>query len=118
MAFRSQQCGQPPRAEKRTRGEQLVDLPHQRQIVVIGGAPRPIQAGARNSKQRAPAADRQRIVLAADELTSVRGAHLPDLLAKKSRSTMSWPILACNRSISRSCSAAPSPLPLSNARAA
>jgi hypothetical protein len=30
--------GQPPRAEKRPGGEQLVDPPHQRQIVVVGGA--------------------------------------------------------------------------------
>src|SRR5579883_940018 len=60
----------------------------------IGGTRRAIQAGARNAQQRALSADRQLLVLAVDELAAVRGAHLPDLLAKKSRSTMSCPIFA------------------------
>src|SRR5438874_4447180 len=34
--------------------------------------------------------------------SAVRRAHLPDLLAKKSRSTVSCPIFACSFSISRS----------------
>jgi Patatin-like phospholipase len=91
---------------------------YQHEIVVIGGRGRSVQARSCNAGQLALPADRHRAVLAVDEPTAVRGAHLPDLLAKKSRSTMSCPILACSRSISRSCSAAPSPLPFSNARAA
>jgi hypothetical protein len=37
------------------------------------------------------------------------GAHLPNLLAKKSRSTVNCPILACSFSISRSCAASANP---------
>src|SRR5262249_44048943 len=119
MALRPQQRRHSPRAEEWPGGEQLVDPPHQHEIVVIGGRGRSVQARSCNAQQLAlPAQRTHGGVAAVDEPTAVRGAHLPDLLAKKSRSTMSWPILACSRSISRSCSAAPSPLPFWNARAA
>src|SRR5579875_2713244 len=118
IASRAQHRRLPSRAEERPGREQLVDPPHQDGVVVLGARRRPIDAGACKAEQRALPAHRQRAVLAVDELAAVRGAHRPDLLAKKSRSTMSWPILACRRSISRSRSAAASPLPLSNARAA
>ena len=55
---------------------------------------------------------------AVNERAAVRGAHLPDLLAKKIAFDDQCPILACSFSSSRSCPAAPSPLPFSNARAA
>jgi hypothetical protein len=50
-------------------------------------------------------------VIAIEQPATVRGAHLPDLLAKKSRSTISCPIFACSLSISRSRPAASPPLP-------
>jgi hypothetical protein len=56
-------------------------------------------------------------MLTIEHRSPVRDAHLPDLCAKKSRSTISSPILACSRSISRSWSAGALP-PASNARAA
>jgi hypothetical protein len=95
------------RISRRTR-LRLRSWPSARSIAVIRREPRNGQA----------AADRKLATIALNEPTAVRGAHLPDLLAKKSRSTKSWPILACSFSISRSRSAAPSPPPFSNARAA
>jgi hypothetical protein len=41
-------------------------------------------------------------VVAIEQGSAVRGAHLPDRLAKKSRSTINCPILECSFSISRS----------------
>ena len=58
-------------------------------------------------------------MIAIEHRSAVRRAHRPDLLAKKSRSTVSCPILACSCSISRSRAASASrPTPGSNARAA
>src|ERR1700719_510146 len=54
----------------------------------------PVKAASRNTQQLALAADRQPAVISINERAAVRGADLPDLFAKKSRSTMSWPILA------------------------
>src|SRR5947199_2471248 len=47
----------------------------------------PNQVSCRNTEQRALPADRQRTRLTVNELSAVRTPHLPDLLAKKSRST-------------------------------
>ena len=40
------------------------------------------------------------VEMAGDQLAPLLQAHRPDALAKKSRSTRSWPILACSFSIS------------------
>jgi hypothetical protein len=61
--------------------------------------------------------NRQTGMVAVEQGPPVRNAHLPDLRAKKSRSTTSSSILACKRSISRSRSGAVPP-PASNAFAA
>jgi hypothetical protein len=62
-------------------------------------------------------ADRQRLVGAIEHSSTVRRSHLPDLRAKKSRSTVNCPILACSFSISRSRVASLSrPTPASSAR--
>lgn len=51
MALRPQQRGHPPRTEERPGGEQLVDPPLQRQIVIIvGGRRRSMHAGARHAE--------------------------------------------------------------------
>jgi hypothetical protein len=57
------------------------------------------QGGA--ADQRALPSDRQNLIVAVEHLSPVRRARLWDLLAKKSRSTVSCPILACSFSISR-----------------
>jgi hypothetical protein len=59
-------------------------------VGVVGRQGSSVDARARNAEQRAlPAADRQGARLAVNELTAVRDAHLLDLFAKKSRSTIS-----------------------------
>jgi hypothetical protein len=124
MAVRPQHCRHPPRAQERPRREQLVEPAHQRQIpafagTAVGGARRPVDTRPRNAQKPALPAHRQRTVVAVEQRPAVRGAHLPDLLAKKSRSTVSWPILAWSFSISRSRTLSSSrPMPGSNARAA
>jgi len=118
-AFGAQHCRHSARTEKGPRREQFVDPAHQRAVVVIGRLARPIDARARHAQKRALPPNRQRLVGAVEHRSAIRSAHLPDLLAKKSRSTVSCPILACNRSISRSCVVSASrPTPGSNARAA
>src|ERR1700730_935917 len=92
----------PPRTIKRIGREQFVDPPHEYEIVVVGRPFRPVYARARHTKQRALAPNRQGFVRAIEHLSTIRRAHLPDLLAKKSRSTVSCPILACSFSTSRS----------------
>jgi len=73
MSFRPQHCRHPPRAEERPSREQLVDPPHQRQIVVIvGRRRRSIDAGAGNAEQHALPADRQLGMIAVHERTTVR----------------------------------------------
>src|ERR1700730_18350325 len=47
----SQHLRHSPRAEERPGGEQLVDPPHQREIVVIGRRGRSVDARARNAEQ-------------------------------------------------------------------
>src|SRR4029077_9559076 len=114
-----QHRGHSPRAQERPGGEQLVDPPHQGKVVVVGRPSRPVDPRARDAKQHALPADRQRLVGAIEHSSTVRRAHLPDLRAKKSRSTVSCPILACSFSISRSrVSSLSRPTPASKARAA
>src|SRR6185436_17265025 len=63
--------------------EQLVDPPHQPEIVVIGRTRRPVDPGAGKPEQLALSADLGLTVVAVNERSTVRGAHLPGLLAKK-----------------------------------
>ena len=58
-------------------------------VVVVGRLARPVDARARHAEQRALPPNRQRLVGAVEHRSAVRRAHLPDLLAKKSRSTVS-----------------------------
>jgi len=91
----------------------------QRGVVVVGRLARPVQARARHAEKRALPPYRQRLVGAVEHRSAVRRARLPDLLAKKSRSTVSWPILACSRAMSRSCAVSSfGPTPGSKARPA
>jgi hypothetical protein len=48
-----------------------------------------VDARARHAKKRALSPQRKRPVSAVEHRSAVRRAHLPDLLAKKSRSTVS-----------------------------
>jgi hypothetical protein len=84
----------PTRAEERPGREQLVDPLHQRPILVVCGPRRPIDAGARHAQERALPAERQLAVIAVQQRPAIRRARLPDLRAKKSRSTVSSPIFA------------------------
>jgi hypothetical protein len=120
MAIASQHLRHPPRAQEEPRREQLIDPTHQRQIVIISRRWRPVHVRTRNPEQLTLPADRQRWMRAVEPCSAVRNAHLPDLFAKKSRSTINCPILACSFSISRSRLASaswPAPSP-SKARAA
>ncbi len=70
------------------------------------------------AQQCALPSDRQLAVRRTEQRSAVRRAHLPDLLAKKSRSTDNCPIFACSFSISRSRASSPSrPTPGSKAPA-
>src|SRR5262249_54527414 len=92
----------PPRAQERPGCEQLVDPPHQLNVVVIGRPRRPIYARSRNAQQLALPADRSTLMIALHPSSPIRRAHLPALLAKKSRSTVNCPILAWSFSTSSS----------------
>jgi hypothetical protein len=105
-AFGAQHRRHSARTEKRPGSEQVVYPPHQRRVVVVGLLARPVDTRARHAQKRALPPNRQRFVGAVEHRSAVRRAHLPDLRAKKSRSTVSCPILACSRSISHSCEGA------------
>jgi hypothetical protein len=102
LAVLPQHPGQPSRAQERPLREQLVEPPHQPEVVVVGRPRGPVHARPGDPQQIALPADRQIGMVAIEQRSPVRNAHLPDLRAKKSRSTTSSPILACRRSISRS----------------
>jgi hypothetical protein len=74
---------------KRPRGEQRVDAPHRLEIVVIDWTRRAVSARARHAEHRTLPTERQ-VGMGVLELGStVRRAHLPNLLAKKSFSIVS-----------------------------
>ena len=54
-----QHRGHPPRAQERPRREQLVDPPHQIEVVVVGRRGRPIDARSRDAQDLALSPDRQ-----------------------------------------------------------
>ena len=73
---------------------QFVDTVHHRQIVRPGDRLGAVDPRARQAQQHALAAHRQVLARPFDHRSSIGRAHRPGLLAKKSRSTVSWPILA------------------------
>src|SRR5271163_5016506 len=83
----------PARAVERLLQIQLVDPAHQSQIVGGSLGPGPIDPRARHVQQRALPPHRQLRPASLDLRASRRRAHRLGLLAKKSRSTVSSPIL-------------------------
>jgi len=84
----------PAAAVERCFRELSVDALHQRQVQQAPAFPRPVGTRPVNPDQRALPGDRQRRGLRIDHVTPPHRARRPEALAKKSRSTASWPILA------------------------
>ena len=84
----------PPRAVERQFEMQFIDAAHQDQIVPARLGFRPVNSGARQVQQRALPTHGQILGWMIDHRSAIGRAHRPGLLAKKSRSTVSWPILA------------------------
>jgi len=82
-----------PRAVKRPLQMQFVDPPHQGQIVGAGDRPGAIDARTRQIQQRTLPANRQILARPLDHRPALGDTHRPGLLAKKSLSTVNWPIL-------------------------
>ena len=83
-----------PRAVKRQLEMQFVDAAHQREIVRRRRGFGPVDARTRQRQQLALAPHGKIALGRINHGSSIRHAHRPDLLAKKSRSTVSSPILA------------------------
>src|SRR5208282_3696957 len=90
---------------------QLIHPPHQRQILRADRHRPVIQRRASHPQQLALRDDRQRRLGRVDQRKPRGRAHGPDLLRKKSRSTVSCPIFSYNRA-SRASSAAALSFPL------
>ena len=90
-----------------------VDLSHQGRVL-LGGSPGTtvVDAGTAHPQQRALAHQGQGRVLPVHHLPPPGLTHEPDLSAKKSRSTFSWPISSYRRSIRASSFLAFCSLPL------
>jgi hypothetical protein len=84
----------PPRAIERKFEMQFIDAAHHRQIVRPSDGLGPVDPRARQVEKRALAAHGQILAREFDHRPALRRAHRPGLLAKKSRSTVNWPILA------------------------
>ncbi len=84
----------PAGAVKRVLQEQLVDPPHQRQRLDALPLRLVVERGARDRQQAALPAQAQRRVITHHHRAPLRPAHRPDPRDKKSRSTISSPILA------------------------
>src|ERR1700677_3973906 len=84
----------PPGAVERQLQMQLVDPTHQSQIVRLRHRLGAVDPRARDVQQFALPAHRYAFAGSFDHRPSIRRAHRPGLLAKKSRSTVNWPILA------------------------
>src|SRR5271165_4677535 len=95
---------------------QLVHPPHHRQIVRAHRRRTVIQRRARHLQQPALLHGRQHRVSTVYQRKPFRPAHGPDLLRKKSRSTVNWPIFSYNGASCASSAAAPS-FPLALLRA-
>src|SRR3954447_8013742 len=90
---------------------QFVHPPHQRQIIRTDRHRPIIQARASHLQQPALRHDRQARVGKIDQRKPCPRVHGPDLLRKKSRSTVNWPIFSYNAATCAS-SAAASAFPL------
>src|SRR5271166_6597459 len=95
---------------------QLIHPPHHRQVIWAYRRWPVIMRRACDLQQTALPHHRQHRVSMVHQCQSVRRAHGPDLLRKKSRSTVSWPIFS-NRGASCASLAAPSSFPLEDPRA-
>ncbi len=89
--------GHSPRAVERKFEMQFVDAAHHGQIVRPGDGRGAVDPRARHAQQRALAAHRQVLARPFDHRSSIGRAHRPGLLAKKSRSTVSWPIVSARK---------------------
>src|SRR5208337_1311040 len=98
----------PARPIKRCRQIQLVHPPHHREVVGAHRTWPVIQCRARHPQQPALRHDRQRRLRRVDQCQPRGRTHGPDLLRKKSRSTVNWPIFSNNGAISASFAAASS----------
>ena len=92
-AVLAKRFGDPPRAEEGPLGEQRIDPPHRLEVVVVGRR-RAVHARAREVHHLALPPDRQVGMRLVELGSAIRRAHLPNLLAKKSFSIVSCPILA------------------------
>ena len=84
----------PTGAVKRVLQEQLVDPPHQHERLRALPLRLVIERGAPDRQKTALPAEAQRRVVAHNHRAALRPAHRPDPRDKKSRSTISSPILA------------------------
>src|SRR6185312_14372631 len=91
-----------PRPIPRRLQELLVEQPHQRQVLRRLRRRRAVERRAADRYQCALPYDRQARVPGLDHRPPPVHAHRPKAFAKKSRSTTSWPILACSFSTSPS----------------
>src|ERR1700686_1755240 len=73
---------------------ELVNPAHHRQFVGAGRDRLIIQGRARDFQQPALRGDRQDRIIMAPQREPFGPVHGPDLLRKKSRSTVSWPIFS------------------------
>src|SRR5271166_5562745 len=111
-AIPAQHRDHPARPIERRRQILLVDQPHQPQVVLAGRRRAPIQRRAGNLQQAALSHDRQLAVGALDQRQPRGRGHGPDLLRKKSRSTVSSPIFSYSLASRASSAAAPSDAPV------
>src|ERR1700692_3952932 len=89
-----------PGSVKRCLHELFVDQPHEREVLGALARWRVIIAGPADRQEFALPGGRQVRMIAVHQFTPPRHAQRPEAFAKKSRSTTSWPILACKRSTS------------------
>src|SRR5689334_8831681 len=107
-AVAAQHRHHPPRAVKRRGGVELVHPPHQRQVGRVHRRRVVIQRRARHLQQPALRRNRERGIRLVNQSQTLHRAHGPDLLRKKSRSTVSWPIFSYSGA---SCASLASPWP-------
>src|ERR1700754_4501094 len=83
------------RTVQRRLHELLIDEAHQPQVQRALPATRVVQAGAADRQQFALSNHWQRM-FASNQFAPPGHAHRPEAFAKKSRSMINWPILACS----------------------